>query len=407
MTPDDFAPDQITAVEAAVRWYRSPERGRPFLIHGPAGTGKTSIAKRISELTAPHNTVFVAATGKATAVLHSKGCKARTIHSAIYRPRGEDPEAKALRERRDQMAGEPDPDPETLRRLNQQIKALSGGGFALRDRDKAFDGKLPGLIVVDEGSMVGEKVAADLASFGVPILVLGDPHQLPPVQAKPGFRQRPDVLLSTVHRYAGPLLDMATAARQGHPIPVYDRATRATRAGRYGGRYEIGLLARFDQIIVYRNRTRWDVIRRLREALDRPPGRPVPGDRVMVLRNDPDLDVVNGQQATVAQADPVDDGWLLQTTCGKAWLVDGRGFLGQEHQEAVKADRDSELIAATFAQAITCHAAQGSEWPAVAVIDESPSREWLYTAVTRAQRECIVLTRRPVITPVGGLRRAA
>jgi ATP-dependent exoDNAse (exonuclease V) alpha subunit len=116
-----------------------------------------------------------------------------------------------------------------------------------------------------------------------------------------------------------------------------------------------------------------------------------------VLRNDPDLDVVNGQQATVAQADPVDDGWLLKTTCGKAWVVDGRGFAGQEQQEAVKADRDSDLVAATFAQAITCHAAQGSEWPAVAVIDESPSREWLYTAVTRAQRECIVLSRRPAL----------
>jgi hypothetical protein len=98
----------------------------------------------------------------------------------------------------------------------------------------------------------------------------------------------------------------------------------------------VGLLGRFDQVIVGRNRTRWDVIRSLRAALGQPPGRPVRGDRVMVLRNDPDLDVVNGQQATVAQADPVEGGWLLQTTCGKAWLVDERGFLGQEQQEAVK-----------------------------------------------------------------------
>ena len=404
MAPEELAPDQTAAVEAAVRWYRSPRRGTPFLIHGPAGTGKTSIAKRISELTAPGNTVFVAATGKAAAVLDSKGCTARTIHSAIYRPRGDNPEVRALRELRDQVAGEPDPDPEKLRLLNQQIKELSGGRFTLRDRDKAFDGNWPGLIVVDEGSMVGVQVAADLASFGVPILVLGDPYQLPPVLAKPGYTQPPDVMLTTVHRYAGPLLDMATAARQGRPIPAYDRGSRA---GRYGGRYEIGLLGRFDQIIVYRNRTRWDIIRGLRQALGRPDGRPVPGDRVMVLRNDPDLEVVNGQQATVAQADSVEGGWLLQTTCGKAWLVDERGFLGHEQQEAVKADRGSDLIAATFAQAVTCHAAQGSEWPAVAVIDESPSREWLYTAVTRAQLECIVLTRRPAIPAAAVPARAA
>lgn len=393
---DELAKDQASAINAAVRWYRA-RTGQPFLIHGAAGTGKTSIAKRISELTAPRTTVFVAMTGKAAAVLESKGCRAATIHSAIYAPRGDGPEVKALREIRDRIAAEENPDAERLSRINHQIKVLGGGGrFRLRDRDRAFDGKNPKLIVVDEGSMVSDTIARDLASFGIPILVLGDPYQLPPVLAKPGYTQRPDSILTTIHRYAGPLLDMATAARGGGQLPTYNRDTRA---GRYAGRYEINLLGRFDQIIVHKNRTRWDIIRGLRAAQGRPDGEPTPGDKVMVIRNDAELDVLNGQQAIVAQADPVNgDDWLIQTTCGQAWVVDGRGFLGLDEQQAAKDDRDSELVAATFAQAITCYAAQGSEWPAIAVVDESTSREWMYTAVTRAQQECIVLTRKPEMT---------
>lgn len=37
------------------------------------------------------------------------------------------------------------------------------------------------LIVVDECSMVDEALGKDLMSFGTPILVLGDPGQLPPI----------------------------------------------------------------------------------------------------------------------------------------------------------------------------------------------------------------------------------
>ena len=38
------------------------------------------------------------------------------------------------------------------------------------------------LIVLDEVSMVNERMAYDIESFGVPVLVLGDPFQLPPVR---------------------------------------------------------------------------------------------------------------------------------------------------------------------------------------------------------------------------------
>ncbi|MBK8246383.1 MAG: AAA family ATPase [Gemmatimonadetes bacterium] len=40
----------------------------------------------------------------------------------------------------------------------------------------------PVLIIVDEASMVNEKMAKDLIAKGVPILAVGDPGQLPPVE---------------------------------------------------------------------------------------------------------------------------------------------------------------------------------------------------------------------------------
>ncbi|MNU08116.1 RecBCD enzyme subunit RecD [compost metagenome] len=47
---------------------------------------------------------------------------------------------------------------------------------------------------------------------------------------------------------------------------------------------------------------------------------------------------------------------------------------------------------------ITCHSAQGSEFPSVTVLDDSAAfREhkwrWLYTAVTRSQDELFLLLR--------------
>jgi exodeoxyribonuclease-5 len=39
----------------------------------------------------------------------------------------------------------------------------------------------PDLLCIDECSMVDKRVGQDLMSFNIPILVLGDPAQLPPV----------------------------------------------------------------------------------------------------------------------------------------------------------------------------------------------------------------------------------
>src|SRR5262249_59162706 len=55
------------------------------------------------------------------------------------------------------------------------------------------------LIVIDECSMVDAELAHDLMSFGVPLLVLGDPAQLPPIQGGGFFTDaEPDAMLTHV-----------------------------------------------------------------------------------------------------------------------------------------------------------------------------------------------------------------
>src|SRR6516164_9283522 len=59
------------------------------------------------------------------------------------------------------------------------------------------------LIVIDECSMVDGELARDLMSFAVPLLVLGDPAQLPPIQGGGFFTDaQPDAMLTEVHRQA-------------------------------------------------------------------------------------------------------------------------------------------------------------------------------------------------------------
>ena len=62
--------------------------------------------------------------------------------------------------------------------MRQGLSAMKHPRFALNPQSDAADARL---IVLDEVSMVGEEMARDLMSFGKPILVLGDPGQLPPI----------------------------------------------------------------------------------------------------------------------------------------------------------------------------------------------------------------------------------
>ena len=67
--------------------------------------------------------------------------------------------------------------------------------------------------------------------------------------------------------------------------------------------------------------------------------------------------------------------------------------------EATNSDPCYQALQVKFAYALTCHKSQGGQWPAV-VVDQGFMTEdrvdlewlrWLYTALTRAERELYLL----------------
>lgn len=424
---DGLSAQQREAVDKVTAWYRTGEQ--VFRLFGYAGTGKTSIARRIVDELGV-NAVFAAFTGKAAFVLRSKGCAdACTIHSLIYLPK------EAVRERLEKLRAElaRESDPTTRAALEQQIRAeqdrLDSPDWVLREPDEC-ELATADLLVVDEVSMVGEHLAADLLSYGTKVLVLGDPAQLPPVDGAGYFIDaKPDHLLTEIHRSAldSPVTRLATAVRNcGSRDRSYGIAGMDGDSGRTDD-LSTEELRGFDQVLVGTNAARWDAIRMLRVLEGRTEPEPMPGDRIICLANSGEADVFNGQQFTVRTRTPVgrEDRWKVTVTDenGKTrtLTVWASGFRDLDGEREAKRKGRGPVVAATFAQAITTHKAQGSQWDNVLVIDESctfyrteyrqhvaqlgrheaasrahlNAQRWLYTAVTRAARRVVVVPQLP------------
>ncbi|WP_018261470.1 SF1B family DNA helicase RecD2 [Methylobacterium sp. WSM2598] len=119
-------------------------------------------------------------------------------------------------------------------------------------------------------------------------------------------------------------------------------------------------------------------------AVERFGWRFAPGDRVMVVQNDYDRDVFNGDLGVVARLDP-EEGVLIGSFDGRevAWPFD-------------------ELDALAPAYAITIHKAQGSEYPAVVIPVALQhyamlARNLLYTGVTRGKQLVVLVAQKRAV----------
>jgi exodeoxyribonuclease-5 len=337
-------------------------------LFGYAGTGKTTLARHIAA-GVDGKVLFAAFTGKAASVMRSKGCeRASTIHSLIYRA------------------------------LESDTAVPS---FELWDDAPAGSAKL---IVIDECSMVDPELGRDLLSFGVPLLVLGDPAQLPPVQGGGFFTDaEPDAMLTEVHRQAreDPIVWLSMQVRAGERLEpgVYGRTAVVRRDGLDPQRV-LGA----DQVLVGRNATRRAYNARLRQrrGLDDP--LPMAGDKLVCLRNNRRKGLFNGSLWTVKER---------LTSRSRAGIVRMRLAPDEESsRKPVKVSARPECFTGAietvewmqrkhydefdFGYVLTVHKAQGSQWDDVVLFDESfafpDSRDrWLYTGITRAAKQLTVV----------------
>ncbi|HRP77597.1 MAG TPA: ATP-dependent RecD-like DNA helicase [Aquamicrobium sp.] len=372
-----FSPQQDEALKAVARWLKEG-RSPLFRLFGYAGTGKTTLARHFAEHI-DGQVQFAAFTGKAAQVLRSKGAvNARTIHSLIYRPRGEE----AVE---DETTGKTSINPTFA--LNRQSPVAKAA-----------------LMVIDECSMVDEQLGRDLMSFGTPILVLGDPAQLPPISGGGFFTEHePDHLLTEIHRQAAdnPIIRMAMDVREGRELAHGDFGT-----ARVITRNEVDqdLVLAADQVLVGTNRTRRRYNQRLRELKGFDAAYPQAGDKLVCLRNDPAKGLLNGSL------------WKVMTSSRETVKPGINLLVSPEEDDPDRGVAKIKLLKAAFENpeayipwqqkkrfddfdygyALTVHKAQGSQWDEVVLFDESfafkdTRQRWLYTAITRAAERLTVV----------------
>lgn len=383
---------QQQAIDAIGKWMSTDQQ--VFRLFGYAGTGKTTLAK----YAASGATLFCAFTGKAAYVLRQKGCEAFTIHQLIYCPK--ERSKKKLKELEGELANTDDV--EKIEKLQKLIdfehKKLNSPSFVLNPDSPV---KQADCIIVDECSMVNEQMARDLMSFGTKILVLGDPAQLPPVMGNGFFiKAEPDFMLTEIHRQAkgNPIIELATRVRQREYLQP--DGGMVVPWGSVNPDEVLG----YDQILVGKNRTRKATNRKIRELLKRGSDIPIEGDRLVCLRNDHEVGLLNGGIWEVESCYDLGEEFLDMII--KDPETDS-GFIAVEAHRHYFEDTDDkplpwwirkEAQEFDYGYALTVHKSQGSEWDKVLIFDESGvfgrnAHRWLYTAVTRATQEVRVVVR--------------
>jgi ATP-dependent exoDNAse (exonuclease V) alpha subunit len=377
-----WSPQQLAALRKIDRWLNAADPAPWFYLAGYAGSGKTTLAKEIARR-AGGKVGFGAFTGKAAAVMRGKGCEgAGTIDRLIYRPQlkvscTNDPPCRAP----------PCDDRCQYYRERHVGRALNPDSAVANTA----------LIIIDECSMVDESMARDLLSFGVPVLVLGDPAQLPPIYGHGYFTNRePDVMLSEVHRQAfgNPIIELATRVRSGKPCCL----------GQYGDSAVVtnisiaAMLEDHDQVIVGTHALRHALNAECRRHLGFTSALPNVGERLLCLKNNRYLGLHNGTLWTVVATGDAHRGFvdlIVQDEDGQEVEVSAP-IDGFALREGGGTDLPGHPF--TYGYAITCHKSQGSAWHAVCVVDESRAFRsnrwrWLYTAITRAAERVTIVDR--------------
>jgi len=339
-------------------------------------TGKSTIVNAIvNNLGITNNTTFATFTGKASLVLNRKGNPAQTLHRLMYV-------------------------------IEEDLSYAGYTKLVFRKRD--FIDPSIKLIVVDEISMVDSELMRDLLSFGVPIIALGDPGQLPPVKGDSnGYLDNPDVFLEEIHRQAAgnPIIYLSMLARQGKKIEM----------GKYGTNVLVvspdqitdsamRRLGTKGQIICGYNRSRTAINSRVRQMLGFESDLPEIGDKVICTRNNwmeavegtPLINGTIGEVTGVGGINRRENKLLLSfqpdfaNTSYIDLECDTQEFLNVPKDKVIRNDYNKF----DYGYAITCHKSQGAEFDDVLLFEEILNPEmhsrWFYTGITRAAKTLVI-----------------
>ena len=334
--------EQELAIQVLLNRYNNNEK--ISILQGPAGSGKSYLLSHFMEYLSysSEEVAFAAFTGTAAKILMNKGLNASTIHKLIYTP---------------------------IMRRGVCI------GFKKKAKEDLEHLKL---IVVDEFSMVSDILLKDLLSFNIPLVLVGDSAQLPPIGNTNKLINTAHAILTEPVRQAldNPVLWAANQVRTGNTLSF----------GIHGGVVLVGAKKDLKEewmrpevrIIAGLNATRIKINEFVAKS-----NVPQSGHKIIFLKNDWPNMITNG---TIA-----DINYLQQISFNNFKL----DFITEEGENYKKypADFQRQLNPKNqffdFAYAITCHRAQGATYDSPGlIIDESQyfrefKTNWLYTAITR------------------------
>lgn len=388
---------QQEGLEIAVERFN---QGMPYTcIAGYAGTGKSTLIKFIIAALDlhPEEVCYVAYTGKAAQVLRQKGCpNAVTAHKLLYK-----------------------------------AKPMPNGSYKFEPKTSLEEEY--SIIVVDEISMLPKAMWERLLTHRVHVIATGDPFQLPPIDTDSDNHvlDKPHVFLDEIMRQAAEseIIRLSMHIREGKPISEFKASGQQVLIYR-PDELVTGMYEWADQIICATNATRNQINMDMRNIKGFGP-EPAVGDKIISLRNqweffsngsDPSP-LTNGSIGTISNTDlksvwvpkyinskPVD---FLYTTMVdengdrfdyipvdyKALTTGTKALTGQQEYQMRKLKKCPDPpFEFSYAYAITCHKAQGSEWPNILVFEErfpfdkEDHARWLYTAVTRAENKLVLVT---------------
>ena len=403
--------EQGRVFDTILHWFNNNTSSKPyFVLSGYAGVGKGYLIKYLYEYLTSNNQIITINTlaWKASLVLMGRGIPSSSIHSTFYTFQDNVSKSRAL-EFREKTTAELFT---TCGRLN--------------------------LIIIDEASMVNNKMRDVILKHRVPVLFVGDGEQLPSIDnSTDNVLDTPDAILYEVQRQAldSAIIRLSMDIRLGKHVPYGKYGDKVTK--QYKCDIEDineNLLTKADMLICGKNDTRQRLNNLVRDIRGfKRNSCPSTGERLVVLQNSPDHDLYNGMLLKVAYSENSNihlrksmdylfyytkdldikgqpdlflselifeqDTYLYDAPLKNIELTPETSTLISNIKNSItRKESLTGIPTVDFGYAMTLHKCQGSSFPKVFVyfeymrgMDNDIKRRWLYTAVTRAEKALVLM----------------